>query len=240
MRHCAPMQDSLTRQTHGGSLCIPFAICTHRYVRNTLLMLGVFLIVLPAALSDGHERTRGQKPDRAGRIRLQGHVQRRRLERQRASRATATSAAPASSARRSRFDLVRRPRPRRRRQRRRHAQRRRPPRGRHRRRQGAPPPRRSPGAGPFAARKVVDQSHGREHGARAREARGSPRASRDAGHYPVKSVMAPIPINIADWVGRTPMVQLTRLLPDAPASSCSPSSRCSTPAARSRTGSAWR
>ena len=29
--------------------------------------------------------------------------------------------------------------------------------------------------------------------------------------------MAPIPINIADWVGRTPMVQLTRLLPDAPA-----------------------
>ena len=29
--------------------------------------------------------------------------------------------------------------------------------------------------------------------------------------------MAAIPINIADWVGRTPMVQLTRLLPDAPA-----------------------
>src|SRR4051794_20450490 len=29
--------------------------------------------------------------------------------------------------------------------------------------------------------------------------------------------MAPIPINIAEWVGRTPMVQLTRLLPDAPA-----------------------
>src|SRR6187549_926908 len=29
--------------------------------------------------------------------------------------------------------------------------------------------------------------------------------------------MAPIPINIADWVGRTPMVQLTRMLPDAPA-----------------------
>src|ERR1700710_2631482 len=29
--------------------------------------------------------------------------------------------------------------------------------------------------------------------------------------------MASIPINIADWVGRTPMVQLTRLLPDAPA-----------------------
>ena len=29
--------------------------------------------------------------------------------------------------------------------------------------------------------------------------------------------MADIPINIANWVGRTPMVQLTRLLPDAPA-----------------------
>ena len=27
--------------------------------------------------------------------------------------------------------------------------------------------------------------------------------------------MASIPINIADWVGRTPMVQLTRLLPDS-------------------------
>src|SRR3954453_10288537 len=30
--------------------------------------------------------------------------------------------------------------------------------------------------------------------------------------------MAPIPINIADWVGRTPMVQLTRLLPEPPGS----------------------
>ncbi len=29
--------------------------------------------------------------------------------------------------------------------------------------------------------------------------------------------MAAIPINIADWVGRTPMVQLTRLVPEAPA-----------------------
>ena len=35
----------------------------HRYVRNTILMLGVVLIVLPAALSDGHER-HGPKPDR--------------------------------------------------------------------------------------------------------------------------------------------------------------------------------
>jgi hypothetical protein len=30
----------------------------HRYIRNTLLMLGVIMIVLPAALSDGHERHR--------------------------------------------------------------------------------------------------------------------------------------------------------------------------------------
>jgi hypothetical protein len=37
---------------------------THRYVRNTLLMLGVILLVLPAALSDGHER-HAQKPDRS-------------------------------------------------------------------------------------------------------------------------------------------------------------------------------
>src|SRR3954453_19998576 len=29
-------------------------------------------------------------------------------------------------------------------------------------------------------------------------------------------VMTLIPVNIADWVGRTPMVQLTRLLSDAP------------------------
>jgi hypothetical protein len=28
----------------------------HRYIRNTLLMVAVVLIVLPAALSDGHER----------------------------------------------------------------------------------------------------------------------------------------------------------------------------------------
>ena len=36
---------------------------THRYVRNTILMVAVFLIILPAALSDGHER-HAQKPDR--------------------------------------------------------------------------------------------------------------------------------------------------------------------------------
>ena len=36
-------------------------------------------------------------------------------------------------------------------------------------------------------------------------------ARQSQGHYPVKPAMAAIPINIADWVGRTPMVQLTRL-----------------------------
>ena len=36
----------------------------HRYVRNTVLMVAVFLIVLPAALSDGHER-HAKRPDRA-------------------------------------------------------------------------------------------------------------------------------------------------------------------------------
>ena len=29
---------------------------SHRWLRNTILMVGVFLIVLPAALSDGHVR----------------------------------------------------------------------------------------------------------------------------------------------------------------------------------------
>jgi len=36
---------------------------THRWLRNTVLMLGVFLLVLPAALSDGHER-HGPRQDR--------------------------------------------------------------------------------------------------------------------------------------------------------------------------------
>jgi len=36
---------------------------THRWLRNTVLMVGVFLLVLPAALSDGHER-HGPKQDR--------------------------------------------------------------------------------------------------------------------------------------------------------------------------------
>lgn len=35
----------------------------HRYIRNTVLMVAVILIVLPAALSDGHER-HAQRPDR--------------------------------------------------------------------------------------------------------------------------------------------------------------------------------
>ncbi len=38
-------------------------LSAHRYIRNTILMLAVILIVLPAALSDGHER-HGQRPDR--------------------------------------------------------------------------------------------------------------------------------------------------------------------------------
>ena len=37
----------------------------HRYVRNTVLMVGVLLLVLPAALSDGHERGHGPKHPRA-------------------------------------------------------------------------------------------------------------------------------------------------------------------------------
>ncbi len=38
----------------------------HRYIRNTILMLGVTLLVLPAALSDGHERRGHGKPASAG------------------------------------------------------------------------------------------------------------------------------------------------------------------------------
>lgn len=38
----------------------------HRYIRNTLLMLGVTLLVLPAALSDGHERRGHGKPASVG------------------------------------------------------------------------------------------------------------------------------------------------------------------------------
>ena len=53
------------------------------------------------------------------------------------------------------------------------------------------------------------------------------------------AAMGAIPINIADHVGRTPMVQLTRLSPARRRRRSSASSRCSTPAARSRTASAW-
>ena len=49
--------------------------------------------------------------------------------------------------------------------------------------------------------------------------------------------MAAIPINIAEWVGRTPMVQLTRLLPDAPAELFAKLEMFN-PGARSRTASA--
>jgi hypothetical protein len=42
-------------------------LLTHRNIRNTLLALGVALLVLPAALSDGHERQgHGKAGDRHG------------------------------------------------------------------------------------------------------------------------------------------------------------------------------
>ena len=44
---------------------------THRFVRNTLLMLAVALIVLPAALSDGHERH--ARPHEAGQVAYRFH-----------------------------------------------------------------------------------------------------------------------------------------------------------------------
>src|SRR5215203_1952818 len=63
--------------------------------------------------------------------------------------------------------------------------------------------------------------------ARGHLRRSSAHPAPGAGHPPrtltreaannLSAGMAPIPINIADWVGRTPMVQLTRLLPDSPA-----------------------
>jgi hypothetical protein len=132
----------------------------HRYMRNMLLMLAVFLIVLPAALSDGHER-RAQRPDRAvayvfkGTFNVSGAsvsvIQGNRHAR-RAGLVGTTVAFDLSAARvrvadingdgmRNAADLQ----------------------------QGdvvvvkARLPRRTPGSAPFAARKVIDQSHGREH-----------------------------------------------------------------------------
>jgi hypothetical protein len=132
----------------------------HRYVRNTLLMLAVFLIVLPAALSDGHER-HAQRPDREVAYVFKGtfhaagpsvgvvggnrHVRRAGLVGQEVafdlSIARVRVADVNGDGRRDAADLQ----------------------------EGdvvvvkALLPRRTPGAAPFAARQVVDQSRGREH-----------------------------------------------------------------------------
>jgi hypothetical protein len=47
-------------------------LAAHRYIRNTLLMLAVVLIVLPAALSDGHERHARPQEVRQVAYRFQG------------------------------------------------------------------------------------------------------------------------------------------------------------------------
>src|SRR5215204_5499189 len=52
---------------------------------------------------------------------------------------------------------------------------------------------------------------------RIRRRWSSTRTDRRGAAITLSAGMASIPINIADWVGRTPMVQLTRLLPDSPA-----------------------
>ena len=133
---------------------------THRYVRNTILMLGVILLVLPAALSDGHER-QGKRPDREvayvfkGSFNVAGstvNVVKGNRHARRAGLVGTTVAFDLSAARvrvadtngdgtRNAADLQ----------------------------QGdvvvvkARLPRRTPGTAPFTATKVVDQSHGREH-----------------------------------------------------------------------------
>jgi hypothetical protein len=132
----------------------------HRYIRNTVLMLAVILIVLPAALSDGHER-HAQRPDRTvayvfkGTFNVAGStvsvVQGNRHARRAGlvgtdvgfdlSAARVRVADTNGDGMRNAADLV----------------------------QGdvvvvkSRLPRRTPGSAPFAARKVVDQSHGREH-----------------------------------------------------------------------------
>jgi hypothetical protein len=127
----------------------------HRYVPNTLLMLAVVLIVLPAALSDGHARSAEVAYVFKGTFNVSGAsvsvVQGNRHAR-RAGLVGTTVAFDLSGARvrvadtngdgtRDAADLQ----------------------------QGdvvvvkARLPRRTPGTAPFAARKVVDQSHGPEH-----------------------------------------------------------------------------
>jgi hypothetical protein len=132
----------------------------HRYVRNTVLMLAVILIVLPAALSDGHER-HAQRPDQGVAYVFKGtfdaagtavnviqgnrHVRRAGLVGQTVgfdlSAARVRVADVNGDGLRNVADLQ----------------------------DGdavvvkARLPRRSPGEGRFIARRVVDQSHGREH-----------------------------------------------------------------------------
>jgi hypothetical protein len=127
----------------------------HRYVRNTLLMLAVVLIVLPVGLSDGHARSAEVAYVFKGTFNVSGAsvsvVQGNRHAR-RAGLVGTTVAFDLSGARvrvadtngdgtRDAADLQ----------------------------QGdvvvvkARLPRRTPGTAPFAARKVVDQSHGPEH-----------------------------------------------------------------------------
>jgi hypothetical protein len=132
----------------------------HRYVRNTVLMVAVFLIVLPAALSDGHER-HAQRPDREVGYVFKGSFH--------AADSTVSVAGGNRHARRAglvgqdvAFDLS-------------------AARVRVADVNGdglrdvadlqegdtvvvkAFAPRRTPGAGRFVAHKIVDQSHGREH-----------------------------------------------------------------------------
>jgi hypothetical protein len=131
----------------------------HRYVRNTVLMVAVILIILPAALSDGHERA--QRPDREAAYVFKGsfhtagstvsvahgnrHVRRAGLVGQDVafdlSAARVRVADVNGDGMRNAADLQ----------------------------EGdtvvvkARLPRRTPGAAPFVARKVIDQSHGPEH-----------------------------------------------------------------------------
>ena len=133
---------------------------THRWLRNTVLMVGVFLIVLPAAISDGRER-HGPKQDRQAAYVFKGtfvtagssvnvlngnrHVRRAGLVGQSVafdlSAARVRVADVNGDGMRDAADLQ----------------------------DGdlvvvkAFAPRRTPGAGRFVAHKVVDQTHGREH-----------------------------------------------------------------------------
>ena len=71
-------------------------------------------------------------------------------------------------------------------------------------------PRRSPPAG-SSAQPHKQPGTGRVGDPGVGDQRGWSRGARAVGHYPVGRQWPTIPINIADCVGRTPMVQLTRL-----------------------------